>query len=179
MYTNENGLTDGWGRAWAKIADKVKDLNEVIGLELTNEPMPLNPYTGPLKALVPWLANGKGLMPAYDILSGYIREADEDALIVFPIVTWSDLKGHTEDLGFTDGFEHPPGGEEYANKTVLAYHYYPPPQDSSNIPKYINEFIHPNADRLSTGMLLTETMSHSSSIGEVSILNEFEAGKGS
>lgn len=112
---------------WAKIAGKVKDLDEVIGLELTNEPMPHNPYAGPIKGLVPWIANGKGLMPAYDILSDHIREVDEDAIIFFPVVTWSDLGGRTEDYGFTTGFEAPPGGEQYANRSVLAYHHYAPP----------------------------------------------------
>lgn len=148
MYTNQGGLTDSWGAAWSTIADKVKDLNAVIGYELTNEPVPLNPYLGPLKALLPWNANGEGLMPAYDILSQHIREVDDEKLIFFPNVVWSDLGGRTEDIGKTNGFEHPPGGEDYANRTVLAYHWYSPPQSFDNAPKYIDEFVFPNADRL-------------------------------
>ena len=39
--------------------------------------------------------------------------------VYFESVTWDEL---------TVGFEQPPGGPEYANRSVLSYHFYIPPQ---------------------------------------------------
>jgi len=47
-----------------------------------------------------------------------VRKVDEDRLIFFAGVTW-------DDLGV--GFKTPPGGNEEANRSVIAYHYYSPP----------------------------------------------------
>lgn len=39
--------------------------------------------------------------------------------VYFESVTWDEL---------TVGFEQPPGGFDYANRSVLSYHFYIPPQ---------------------------------------------------
>ena len=39
--------------------------------------------------------------------------------VYFESVTWDEL---------TVGFEKPPGGSDYANRSVLSYHFYIPPQ---------------------------------------------------
>lgn len=44
---------------------------------------------------------------------------DPDTLIFFEPITF--------DNGVPVGFTHPPGGKRYADKSVLAYHYYKPP----------------------------------------------------
>ena len=57
-------------------------------------------------------------------LNAAIRAADENALVFFPGVVF-DNSG--------PGFSAPPGGAEYANRSVLAYHFYVPPQVSGRL----------------------------------------------
>jgi len=53
-----------------------------------------------------------------------IRTKNKNHLVMFEPVTWS-----SEPYLYspTVGFSHPPGGFEYANQTVFAYHYYSEP----------------------------------------------------
>jgi hypothetical protein len=44
---------------------------------------------------------------------------NDDILVFFAGVTWDD---------FGVGMDHVPGGDAYANRSVLAYHFYQPPQ---------------------------------------------------
>lgn len=53
------------------------------------------------------------------MLNAAIRAVDDSTLIFFAGVTWDD---------FGVGMDHPPGGSDYADRSVLAYHYYTPPQ---------------------------------------------------
>jgi endoglycosylceramidase len=59
-------------------------------------------------------------------------------------VTWDDLG-----VGFT----HPPGGAQWANKSVLAYHFYMPPQLTLNGTFVVRML---DIERLNTGAFLTE-----------------------
>ncbi len=54
-----------------------------------------------------------------DRLNAAIRAVDAHALVFFPGVVF-DRAG--------PGFSAAPGGDEYANRSVLAYHFYVPPQ---------------------------------------------------
>merc|ERR1719213_823541 len=66
-------------------------------------------------------ADARNLQPLYDRVNAAIRAVDDDVLLFFAGTTWDDLGA---------GFTAPPGGEAYANRSVLAYHYYKPPQFS-------------------------------------------------
>jgi hypothetical protein len=74
-----------------------------------------------------------------------VRRVDDEALLFFAGVTWGD---------FGPGFTAAPGGDDYANRSVLAYHYYHPPQlgTTEDVVAQLAA-----ARRLSTGIFLTET----------------------
>lgn len=54
-----------------------------------------------------------------DRISTAVRAVDDSRLIFFAGVTWGNVG---------PGFTAPPGGMEFANRSVLAFHYYSPPQ---------------------------------------------------
>ena len=110
----------------------------------------------------PFSADRVNLQPAYDRVVAAVRAVNPNVLIFFAGVTWDDLGA---------GFSAPPGGDEQANRSVLAYHYYasvnraPAPQ--------IEAQVH-SAVRLRTAAFLTETSNpgttgatHFSTIGGV------------
>jgi len=74
-----------------------------------------------------------------------VREVSPDVLIFFAGVT-------ADDLG--PGFTAAPGGAQFANRSVLAYHFYKPPQLSAK--SQVSEFTQA-ARRLGTGAMMTET----------------------
>lgn len=80
----------------------------------------------------------------YNILNDAIRQVDEKHLIFFEPVTWDDLEV---------GFENVPGGDEFKNRSVLAYHIYMPPDISADEAFFVrnNDLI-----RLGCGGFLTE-----------------------
>ncbi|KAJ3307579.1 hypothetical protein HDU76_004527, partial [Blyttiomyces sp. JEL0837] len=61
--------------------------------------------------LVPGVADRLMLQPFYDAVANGIREVDRDTLIFFESVTWDN---------FFVGFDHVPGGKEFAEKSVLS-----------------------------------------------------------
>ena len=67
--------------------------------------------------IVPGVADRVKLQPMYDQINTEIRKHDQDRLIFFESVTW-EVTGLGEKIGFT----HAPGGEEFANRSVLAFH---------------------------------------------------------
>eukprot|EP00928_Gymnodinium_smaydae_P021560 TRINITY_DN18432_c0_g1_i1.p1 TRINITY_DN18432_c0_g1~~TRINITY_DN18432_c0_g1_i1.p1 ORF type:complete len:551 (+),score=94.55 TRINITY_DN18432_c0_g1_i1:165-1817(+) len=150
LYTNHNGVTDAWGKFFAKFAAISKDCGSVLGFNLINEPFTGMAYHNPLR-LLPKFAN-KLLQGAYDIVARHIREIDEDRLIFFPGVPWSDLHDHEVD----DGFTHAPGGDEYSNRSVLTFHYYIPPQVNNSERTYVDIMLK-NAQRLKTGLFMSES----------------------
>lgn len=85
------------------------------------------------------------LQPAYDYLATKIREVSNDILVFFAAVTWDDV--------IPNGFTNAPGGEQYADHSVFAYHYYEPPQFNEQI--YFTTRLN-DAKRLQTGSMLTE-----------------------
>eukprot|EP00392_Amoebophrya_sp_AT5.2_P001498 g1500.t1 len=145
LYTNADGLTDlcSETRSWGKAS--------LIGYELINEPFAGNIYTNPMLA-IPRFADAWRLQPAYDKVAKSIREADPEGLIYFAGVTWADMHDHVE----YSGFSHAPGGEEFKNRSVMAYHYYTPPQGENTSAGYYHNWVVPNAERLGTGQMLTE-----------------------
>ena len=104
--------------------------------------------------MIPEVADLKNLQPFYDRLSPYIRDVDPTRLIFFEGVTWGDL-AQNGDLAL--GFTHPPGGEQYANTSVLSFHYYIPPNWSPENGEigYLDRRLG-SAQQLGVGAMLTE-----------------------
>lgn len=99
------------------------DNEYILGYELINEPWAGDIYDHP-KLLIPGVADKDVLAPAYEVLNKEIRKYDECHSVYFESVTWDEL---------TVGFKQPPGGFAYANRSVLSYHFYTPPQISADI----------------------------------------------
>ncbi|GMI32093.1 hypothetical protein TrCOL_g9172 [Triparma columacea] len=122
FYKNVDGMLDAWADMWAHVVERFEGNDSVLGVELINEPFAGDLYRNPLLMVPrpnPKNADKVNLQPAYQVASEKIREVDTERLIFFDAVTWSDLGS---------GFTEAPGGEEFANKTVLGFHYYAPPQ---------------------------------------------------
>ena len=119
LYDNKNGMRDDLALFWEKSAEFWKDLPGVF-FELINEPFAGNPYEDPL-ILLPGVAGRKNLMRLYDAISPSIRKVDDRHIIMYEPVTW----GMIFDGKYTGtGFDHVPGGDEYANRSALSFHYY-------------------------------------------------------
>jgi endoglycosylceramidase len=146
LYTNKHNLTNVWGAFWAKTASVVRDLDNVLGFELINEPFAGNPYGDPL-IMSPGIAESWRLQGAYDTLVQHIRQVDDKTLIFFAGTTWTNTHAA--------GFKHAPGGHQEANRSVFAYHYYDPPNPRAFEPYYATK--RQDATRLGTGLMMTES----------------------
>lgn len=148
LYKNVDGMLDKWAMFWQTVALYFKGNSNVLGLELINEPFAGDLYADPL-IMIPYPNPSSGdrtrLEPAYAKLNAAIRSVDEERLIFFAGTTWDDLGA---------GFQAAPGGPEFANRSVLAYHYYEPPQENTKF--QIKEQV-AAARRLGTASFLTET----------------------
>ena len=143
LYENTNGLRDEWAKFWAKTAEAFKNHSSIMGYELINEPWAGDVYKDPT-LLLPKVADKKNLAPAYDALAKAIQQVDGKHCIFFEPVTWDD---------FGVGFENVPGGADYRNRSVLSYHYYVPPDFSSNFNFAIRMR---DLEKLKCGGMLTE-----------------------
>ena len=88
-----------------------------MGLEIINEPFAGDVYKD-AALFLPGVADRVNLAPFYEEVAAAIRLADSSASVFFESVTWDDV---------VCGFDHSPGGAAYANRSVLSYHYYRPP----------------------------------------------------
>lgn len=86
----------------------------------------------------------------YDEINTEIRKYDKERLIWFESVTW-EVTGFGEKIGFT----HPPGGKEFANKSVLSFHNSVLP-DNFTEPYYYDKKIK-EMERLGIAGAVTET----------------------
>lgn len=148
LWDNWEGIADAWAAMWAKVAKRFAKRPEILGLELINEPFNGDFYHDPLIIVPPpnsHNADRLNLQPAYDRVQAAVRAVDEDVLIFFAGVTSDD---------FGPGFTAAPGGKQFANRSVLAYHYYKPPQRSASAQVERNLAA---AKHLGTGAMLTET----------------------
>lgn len=115
LYDNYDGLQDALGLFWKKIAERFHSFDKVFGYELINEPWAGDHLSNPLR-LLPGYADKHNLGPMYDNLNNYIREIDDKHIVFFEPVTWDDF--------IPMGFEHAPGGNDFANRSAISYHYY-------------------------------------------------------
>ena len=144
LYTigtkSNKAINDHWGR----VTQRYKNQTNLLGYELINEPFAGNIYRNP-ELMIPGFADRINLQPFYDNLNSVIRTQDPNALIWFESTTWDDF--------VPMGFEHPPGGFDYSNRSVVSFHFYHPPNLTPG-----NQFASRNADaiRFGSGMALTE-----------------------
>eukprot|EP01038_Epipyxis_sp_PR26KG_P011127 gene11127-14934_t len=147
LYTNEDILSK-WGQFWSKVASQFNnednDNNNILGYELINEPFAGDIFSNP-KLYLPSYADSHRLLPAYDSLVDSIRLVDQETLVLFAAVTWDDV--------VPVGFSRPPGGMNESYRSVLAYHYYEPPQ--YNMKVYFDQR-NRDLNRLEVGGMLTE-----------------------
>jgi hypothetical protein len=57
----------------------------------------------------------------YSQIAPVLREGDNNRLIMFESVTWTDEFGMPL---FDVGFDHAPGGSEFGNQSIFTFHYY-------------------------------------------------------
>lgn len=95
--------------------------------------------------MLPGIADKQNLQPFYDSANAAIRAQHPDGLIFFESTTWDDF--------IPIGFEHAPGGDAYANRSVISFHFYNPPNLT---PENQMSSRTKDAGRLKTGLFLTE-----------------------
>ncbi|XP_023338628.1 endoglycoceramidase [Eurytemora carolleeae] len=116
LYQNYDGLLDRFVEFWGKVAERFSENEYILGYEIMNEPWCGNTYEEP-ELLIPGVADNRYLQPMYDAVNDRIREHDQTHLIFFESVTW-EIAG----IGETYGFAHPPGGDDFKNRSVLSFH---------------------------------------------------------
>ncbi|BFI29865.1 endoglycosylceramidase [Marchantia polymorpha subsp. ruderalis] len=143
LYENKWGWGDLLARYWTTVAQTFKDEPGVIGYELMNEPWPGDIFRDPL-LLLPGVADSRNLARFYENLQAAVRSVDPEKLLFFETITFDN---------FWCGLKTVPGGQQWQNKTVLSYHYYTPPNFSSN--QAFSERLK-ESRRLRCGSMLTE-----------------------
>ena len=153
LWRNHDGLTQTWAEMWAHVAERFRGQDQVLGLELMNEPFPGDAYRHPTEIipLKPFSGDRRNMQKAYDRIAAEVARVDPTRLIFFAGMTWDDLG---------PGFTHPPGGADRAGHSVLAYHYYHPPQLPAKTVEEASLQFRVNmkaARKLGTAAFLTET----------------------
>lgn len=165
VYDNQDGLWDSLGNFWKKVASRFSHTENVLGYELINEPW-LGDIYNDKSLLLPGNTEKKHLAPMYDHIALSIREVDNNKIIFF--------EGVTIDY-WPSGFETVPGGDEYKSKSVLAYHIYCPLTEPSlggllacrGIDKEYMLQRQKDADRLGSGLMMTEFGAMLSKVGDM------------
>jgi hypothetical protein len=80
------------GGLWPQLARLFKGVAGVLGFEIMNEPFAGDVVKNPL-LLYPGVADMENLQEFYDVVNDAVREVDEDRLLFFESVTWSDTCG--------------------------------------------------------------------------------------
>jgi endoglycosylceramidase len=73
LLTNRRELADHLAGAWREVAKAVKDLPNLLGYELLNEPSGPSIYRHPVSFATPGAANKRFLLPFYRRLAAAIR----------------------------------------------------------------------------------------------------------
>ncbi|XP_004343119.1 endoglycoceramidase [Capsaspora owczarzaki ATCC 30864] len=144
LYNVGSHANYGFSTHWNRVVQRFKNQTNLLGYELLNEPFAGNLYKDP-ELMVPGVADRRNLQPFYDNLNSVIRAQDPDCLIWFESTTWDDF--------VPMGFEHAPGGAAFANRSVVSFHYYYPP-NVSPAEQFFSRAT--DARHLGTGMALTE-----------------------
>lgn len=107
---------DKFAQFWGTVAQRFANNKYVLGYEIMNEPWCGDIFEDPT-LLFPGVADRLNLQPVNDRVNQEIRKYDNEHLVFFEAVTW-EIVGIGEALGFM----HPPGGEDYRNRSVLSFH---------------------------------------------------------
>ena len=124
LYNNTDGLSDSFAALWGQIADYMKDEQNVIGYELINEPFFGDIFNDPNLA-ISGVTDAQWLAPLYEKANAQIRAVDNDTIVFFEPSVYDTLV-----IGFTQG----PGGPEYNDRQLFAYHVYCQDQDANGDP---------------------------------------------
>ncbi len=65
FFHNTNGVTDAFAEFWGEVANYFKDVPNVLGYEIINEPLGASPYKSIYEFLYPNVGNNKNLLPVY------------------------------------------------------------------------------------------------------------------
>jgi len=88
FYNNRFGAVDKLAKVWAMIAKEFKDVPNILGYNILNEPWAGNVYRdGSL--VLPGEVMRKNLSPLYEKVNTGIREVDQDTLLFWEPPTWS------------------------------------------------------------------------------------------
>ena len=154
LYQNHDHLADSWGLQFAEVAKRLAAKPNLLGLELLNEP-----WSPPIGEHPPNRANRELLQPAYDIVATHIRAVAPEVLIFFSGAI-GDRTGDPKIDAIPLGFDHPPGGDEHAAYSAIAFHSYLGQNLGSwpipGLRAYYQTRIR-DARNLSTGLLMTES----------------------
>lgn len=150
IYQNVKKKRTKFAQFWRHVAARFSASSFVLGYELMNEPFSGDLYHYPLN-LFPGLADRNRFQLMYDELSRAIRAEDPHRLIMFQSVTWEVVLP----VGERFGFDHVPGGKEFANRSVLSVH-------NSVLPNWTPDATYykwraQEAKRLGSAIMVTET----------------------
>jgi endoglycosylceramidase len=154
LYDNVDNLWDAFSGYWVAIAKRFSTFDNVLGYELINEPWAGDVYQSP-KNLLPKVAEQTYLQPLYQYVHKAIRAVDDEKIIFFEGLTIDYWPG-----GFSEG----PGGQDYNDRQMLAYHVYCPTDGGSAVKQLacnaIDDFFfamrNRDAERMGVGMIMTE-----------------------
>ncbi|KAI8852499.1 glycoside hydrolase superfamily [Chytridium lagenaria] len=144
VYSNHDGLLDSFLKYWQLVVKTFMAYENVIGYEIINEPWPGNHWKDPM-LLFPNMGATSTLYRFQQQVASAIRSIDPDSIIFFTGATWDPDWGVTE----------VPGGKQYANRSVSAFHYYSPPSMSSPL-KAMERRAQGELLRLKVGIFMTE-----------------------
>ncbi|KAL2920087.1 hypothetical protein HK105_200153 [Polyrhizophydium stewartii] len=143
IYANHDGMLDRFAEYWMRVATEYKDEPNLLGYEIMNEPWPGNHWRNPF-LLLPGIASQTTLFNMHKRVAAAIRSVDPQAIIYFEGATW-DIHNRAPTV---------PGGPNYANRSVLSYHYYRPPAIGSVRDTFRRR--QQDAQRLGSGLFMTE-----------------------
>ncbi|KAI8915103.1 glycoside hydrolase superfamily [Entophlyctis helioformis] len=143
FYSNHDGMMDRFAAYWQHVATEFRDEPNLLGYEIMNEPWPGNHWRNPF-LLLPGIASQTTLYEMDGRIAAAIRSVHPSAIVYFEGATW-DLYNRAPSV---------PGGPDYANKTVLSYHYYRPPAIGTPEDTFRRRKV--DARRLGCGLFMTE-----------------------
>ncbi|CAD8121842.1 unnamed protein product [Paramecium sonneborni] len=112
LYKNVNNLTEYFGLFWQKIAEQMKNEDNVVGYDLLNNPSCGNYYKAYYQCIWPGWNNRQMIMPFYQKINSYIREVDKNKIVFY----------QTQDTDFIgSGFDNNINGSEYQKKESYSY----------------------------------------------------------
>lgn len=123
LYDNKNGMLDDLGAFWAEAATHFASVPAVLGYEIMNEPFAGDFYAKPDR-LLPGIAGATNLQRMHDAVAARIRQHDRRHLVFYEPVTWGMIFDEEAGGVIGSGFEHVPGGAQFANRSVFSFHYY-------------------------------------------------------